>query len=207
MVNQEDTIREFIYELSINPIPGWFFTPEREFVIRKIINLPKPSRCADVGTYCGLSAACQAFGCKLRNDGLKVLAIEPFKGNLTENCGDGAITADTFWGHIKRFVLQEYVELYEGYSFDAVKMIDDESLGFVLIDTDHFYDETARNIREWYPKIYDGGVLALHDYGLAWSADDQVAKAVSDTIDGLPNVLPTPCSLAWFEKTKALKLK
>lgn len=39
-----------------------------------------------------------------------------------------------------------------------------ESLDFVYIDANHFYDYVKKDIELWYPKIKKGGILAGHDF-------------------------------------------
>jgi glycosyltransferase involved in cell wall biosynthesis len=40
-----------------------------------------------------------------------------------------------------------------------------EQLDFVYLDADHSYEGVAADLRAWYPKIREGGVIAGHDYG------------------------------------------
>jgi len=49
-------------------------------------------------------------------------------------------------------------------SIDASEYVDDGSLDFVFIDASHDYDNVIADIRAWYPKVKEGGVIAGHDY-------------------------------------------
>lgn len=55
--------------------------------------------------------------------------------------------------------------LIKGLSSSAAKTIPDNSLGFVYIDACHEYDYVIEDLRLWVPKLVNGGVCALHDYG------------------------------------------
>lgn len=50
------------------------------------------------------------------------------------------------------------------YSNDAVKLFKDDSLDFAYIDANHRYENVSEDIKNWYPKVKTGGILAGHDY-------------------------------------------
>jgi Methyltransferase domain len=60
----------------------------------------------------------------------------------------------------------------------AVKKIDDGELDFVFLDAYNSYDQAAREIREWYPKVKSGGIIAGHDW---WSFEIQ--RAIKEFFD------------------------
>lgn len=83
--------------------------------------------------------------------------------------------------HINRFTQDEHdeamrqamnaVDMFSGQykvlrmkSEDAAKQFPDESIDFVFIDGDHSYEGCSSDIRLWYPKLRDGGLLSGHDY-------------------------------------------
>ena len=47
---------------------------------------------------------------------------------------------------------------------NAAKTFDNDSLDFVYIDGDHSYDFVSNDIKAWWPKIKQGGILSGHDY-------------------------------------------
>lgn len=47
---------------------------------------------------------------------------------------------------------------------DAASRFDDNSIDFVYIDGDHSYDFVSNDIKAWWPKIKQGGILSGHDY-------------------------------------------
>jgi hypothetical protein len=71
------------------------------------------------------------------------------------------------------------VKLIKEYSFNAVKNFKDEELDFVFIDGAHDYSSVVNDIISWLPKVKPGGILAGHDYSLAFFG---VIRAVHDTL-------------------------
>jgi len=53
-------------------------------------------------------------------------------------------------------------------SVDASKLYEDNLLDFVLIDAAHDYENVKNDIKHWYPKVKNGGVLAGDDYHHTW---------------------------------------
>jgi hypothetical protein len=49
-------------------------------------------------------------------------------------------------------------------SEQAVDRFDDESCDFVYIDANHGIDHVRNDLRQWYPKVKQGGLFAGHDY-------------------------------------------
>ena len=52
-----------------------------------------------------------------------------------------------------------------------------DNLDFVFIDADHHEVSVAKDVRAWWPKVIEGGVLCGHDYG---KGEYSVTKAVDD---------------------------
>lgn len=55
-------------------------------------------------------------------------------------------------------------QLIREMSCNAVKEFADNSVDVVYIDADHKYEPVLADIRAWYPKIKDGGILCGDDY-------------------------------------------
>jgi len=49
-------------------------------------------------------------------------------------------------------------------SLEAVDSFEDESLDFVSIDGDHFFDAVMQDLICWRRKVRKGGLIAVHDY-------------------------------------------
>jgi len=55
-------------------------------------------------------------------------------------------------------------EIIEAESTDAARLIKDESLDFVYIDTAHDYKAVTRDLNAWCDKVKDGGLITGHDF-------------------------------------------
>lgn len=87
------------------------------------------------------------------------------------------------WKRIKEqanLVADGYDRAYtiEGDSVEAAATIDDGSLDFVFIDSDHSYEGAKRENAAWIPKLKPGGWLMGYDYGD--NRDAEVTRAVAE---------------------------
>ena len=51
-------------------------------------------------------------------------------------------------------------------SLEAASGFEDASLDFVYLDANHSYESVRADLRAWYPKVRQGGMLAGDDYGV-----------------------------------------
>lgn len=65
--------------------------------------------------------------------------------------------------HLIKSGLGEYVEIIPTDSIKASKMFNGNSLDFVFLDSSHEYNSTLKEIRAWYEKVKDNGILSGHD--------------------------------------------
>jgi len=49
---------------------------------------------------------------------------------------------------------------------EACRLYQDDSLDFVMVDTDHSFEGANTDITCWWPKLKDGGIMAGDDYNL-----------------------------------------
>jgi len=47
---------------------------------------------------------------------------------------------------------------------EAVVDFEDDSLDFVFIDANHFYEHIKQDLNDWWPKVKPGGIFSGHDY-------------------------------------------
>lgn len=71
---------------------------------------------------------------------------------------------DNYWKARKR--LDNYLNyvLIRGYSMDAIKQFDDQSLDFVYIDANHDFPNFINDLHQWAKKVRMGGIVSGHDY-------------------------------------------
>ena len=65
----------------------------------------------------------------------------------------------------KRLKPYPFVEIIKKDSFEASKLIKDNSLDFVYIDALHTYRGVKEDMVLWTPKVRKGGIVSGHDFG------------------------------------------
>ena len=99
----------------------------------------------------------------LCRQGLKMCGVDSwvYYGNYND------YHADKFSKYEKnaRNRLEKYdCRIIKGWSMDAVKEFEDESLDFIFIDGNHALEFVIEDIAAWSKKVRKGGIVALHDY-------------------------------------------
>lgn len=54
--------------------------------------------------------------------------------------------------------------LVRAYGSEMLPYFEDNSIDFIYIDGEHSYEGVSRDMKEWWPKVRMGGILAGHDY-------------------------------------------
>ncbi len=75
---------------------------------------------------------------------------------------------------VKKFEENKTVSIWVSDTVEASKYYKDNSLEFVYVDADHYYEGCSRDLEVWYPKVKKGGIICGHDY----HACEGVKKAV-----------------------------
>ncbi len=143
------------------------------FYGRIAIELPDNCNIVEVGVADGYSALMLAY--KLTMLGKK------FRLTMIDNCDYGrGDQANTIMKNIINSGLGESINFIQAGSLDTSCKFNDGSLDFVFIDASHKYEETKADIRLWYRKVVDGGILAGHDYSSP--ENEGVGRAVNEVI-------------------------
>lgn len=71
----------------------------------------------------------------------------------------------------------EFIEIVPIDSLNASCKYPDDFFDFVFLDSSHLYFETRLEIKAWYCKLKDGGILSGHDYN-----ENAVSRAVNEVI-------------------------
>lgn len=88
----------------------------------------------------------------------------------------------------KLFENEKNVSILKGFSHKMAELIPDGSLGLVYLDGDHSYNGTKADLKYWWPKLCDGGILACHDYNETYG----VKRAVIEFVGGEGKVTEIP---------------
>lgn len=116
------------------------------------------------------------------------------------------------WGWIQ--TAKDWLDLYEGvcqqmsylkqlrviklHSIEAAKLFPNEYFDMVYIDADHSYPAVTQDIKAWFPKVKNGGILGGHDYN-----KPSVRKAVDEQLTGVwepPRPEPRKNTKIWLKR-------
>lgn len=65
---------------------------------------------------------------------------------------------------VKKYSSDKRVKIIRDFSLSAAKKFNDNYFDFIYLDADHTYKGISEDIKAWFPKVKDGGVLSGHDY-------------------------------------------
>jgi GDP-D-mannose 3',5'-epimerase len=80
------------------------------------------------------------------------------------------------------------VKIWAYDSLTAAERFPDGHFDFVFIDSSHEYNSTKKEIKAWYNKIKEGGILSGHDY----SSHKEVNRAVNEVVPKIATRDPIP---------------
>lgn len=95
------------------------------------------------------------------------------------------------WGKIfenarKPFLGESNVFFVAALSWDAADLFPDGYFDWVYVDASHTYEDCAKDLEAWYPKVKNGGFLCGHDYSeneIATAKGWGVKRAVDEFIN------------------------
>lgn len=91
--------------------------------------------------------------------------------------------------------VKDVVEIIRADTRDAHKMYEDGSIDFLFIDANHDYESVLLDIKNWFPKVKKGGIIAGHDYNP--NAFPGVIQAVNEFF-GEENITVSNQSKSWI---------
>lgn len=162
-------------------------------------SLPDGAVIAEVGVANGASAIYLAEAMLNRN--------KHFTFYLIDSLAYGG--ADQLRGLLKNLSkanLFDWVEVLPYSSLEAACRFPDGHFDFVFIDASHKYEWTKADIRLWYTKIKELGILAGHDYNdgpegkeVKQAVDEVIPMSVTRT--DIPDCIFEPENVLSIEKT------
>lgn len=146
-----------------NDVEGWLSGEEGLLFYNLAKNAKKPNVIVEIGSWKGKSTVFFGRG-SLDGDGVKIYSIDPHIGR-TEDMGAGYTVAPTFKDfedNVKRYNLSGLVKPLVKLSWDAVNDVP-EKIDVLFVDGAHDYDSVKRDVKDWFPKLNEGGVISFHD--------------------------------------------
>lgn len=114
-------------------------------------NLKSGLNILEIGSYCGLSSTCLAYGAQ--NSGNNLYCITQWQDDISiewrKNIQQNQINATVIYGDANI----------------VLKDININRLGLVFIDAHHIYDDVKTQFNAIIPYLADKAIVAFHDYG------------------------------------------
>lgn len=161
-----------IYTLGEN---GWF---DFEDLYDETSKLTISGDFVEIGSWMGMSYTYLA----IKSPNRTVWAIDTFQGDPLNpeeqrRIKEGSLDLYSIFkenckslGLLSRAIVQE--------SSLAAQHFQDESCAFIFVDGGHSYEQVIKDLKAWYPKLKEGGIIAGHDYD-----SPGVIKAVKEFFD------------------------
>lgn len=126
----------------------------------------------EVGSFLGLSSCIMGHYIKKSNKKIIFDCVDLFE--ISESSDDlhatyvekyGGDFLQAFTDNIKNSGMSDYINnIYKGHSSHVSQFYENESLDMVYLDASHYTVDVIDDIRNWYPKLKPGGVLAGDDW-------------------------------------------
>lgn len=134
--------------------------------------LPDNCRVVEIGVGDGYSALLLAHELKSLNKNFRLVMIDSCDYGHTDQ-------ANTIMRNIILSNLGQYIDFLQIGSLDGSCKFPDNYFDFGFVDASHRYEPTKADVRLWYNKIKDEGILAGHDY---FSFENPEVKLAVDEI-------------------------
>ena len=126
----------------------------------------------EIGCWLGHSTSIIANRAKFLNG--RVICIDTFNGSpgtILENHVKNNDVYNEFKKNMIDLGLDNYIDVFNMDSDNAVKFIDDNKIDFLFIDGNHIYEQVKKDIYNYYPKVKDKGIISGHDYEIGFDLD------------------------------------
>ena len=151
-------------------IDGWFdFFVLYDEMVDKFDN----TVFAEIGTWKGRSAVYMAQKIKESGKNITLYGIDIFGPFISE--GKQEDSTSIYNEFIENIEPYDNIIPVRGDSKIVHSCFPDKCFDFIFIDGGHDYETVIEDIKNWYPKLKDGGVFGGHDYN--WPG---VNKAVNE---------------------------
>lgn len=166
-------------------IHGWF---SYEYIYKNIVEQADDnSLFVEIGSFKGKSTAYMCV--EIANSGKKIRfeCIDPMIA--LSHYADSAKNDVDEWAdyningfHERLKPVEQYYKLHQMLSGDAVKMFEDKSIDFLLVDGDHTPSAVKKDVLDFLPKMKPGGLIACDD---TWSLEIRQAAEEAAAAHGI----------------------
>lgn len=148
---------------KIAPLSGWLTIAEGTFLYDRAKEVAKGHAIVEIGSWKGKSTICLGKGAQEGNNA-KVYAVDPHTGSPEHQAmfNHPVDTYQEFLENIKTACVDQVIVPIRKTSKDAAVDFD-QPIGLLFIDGDHDFQAVKLDYELWFPKVANGGVIALHD--------------------------------------------
>lgn len=155
------------FKNNIAKIGGWLTETEGIFLYRAAKKVNPPDVIVEIGSWKGKSTICLGKGAQDGNKA-KIYAIDPHIGSSEHREMFGKVdTYQEFLQNIKNADVEQYIEPIRSTSEEASKN-SYKPIGFLFVDGAHEYKLVQVDIKSWFSKVKNGGIIAFHDTWSFW---------------------------------------
>lgn len=180
-------------------IDGWFNMEEQYIYL--LSQVPENGVFVELGAYKGKSTSFIVTEIVNKNRNISFYTVDTFMGDSGSNdpkeveAYKEANSCNLYEDYLKNTShIKDRFKTIVGLSHEAANFFADNSVDCIFIDAGHSYESSKKDIKSWYPKIKNGGIMAGHDYN-AWEG---VHNSVNEFFEK-PDLVENGC---WFVKIK-----
>jgi len=178
-------------------IEGWLTDAEGELLFRLAAACPPGLPVVEIGSWRGKSTVWLAAGAH-PSAGTFVYAIDPHEQSLEDPT---AATLDSLKKNLSRSGFAHAVVPIVATSHHAATGFD-QIPGVLFVDGSHLEDAVRVDLEDWFPRLADEGVIALHDVlNERWSGPRRALRSFLWNSTRIARVQFVD-SIAWMKKVK-----
>jgi len=187
------------FKKDIAPIGGWLTEDEGVFLYQNAKKVNPDDTIVEIGSWKGKSTICLAKGSQNGNQAT-IYAVDPHIGSSEHHKMFGKVdTFQEFQQNIKDAGVEQYVKPIRETSENASKNFH-KTVGFLFVDGAHEFKLVQTDIKSWFSKIKDGGIIAFHD-SWAWPGPNFATAILLLSSSQIKNPKLTD-TISFFEKTQ-----
>ena len=158
---------EALADLSLN-VPGMITAESGKFLFAMCYMQSIKGDVVEIGSWQGRSTTFLARAVEESKNG-KFYSIDHFEGNKGKESfykvnGSLIHLKDNFLSNIKKFKLQETVNLLDMVNTKAAEQLDGKIIRFLFIDGDHTKNGVEKDIELFFPLLTKGSIVVFDDY-------------------------------------------
>ena len=165
---------------ELSEIPGTF--NYEDLYDTAISNCKNNSTFVEIGSWLGKSTNYLVNKVKESNKNIEVFSVDSFKGSssdITEQSVVEAFNGDVYYEFMENGIISDnsdYINIIKDDSIVASNQFQNNTIDFLMIDSDKSYDSVNDNLKNWYHKVKPNGIISGYGYTL----NDNVKRAVND---------------------------